>query len=184
MVLKRVRQATAPLHKAVEQKLQLASPELTFAHYTRVLQAFLGFFEPWEAALDAACPEEFRPLWSNSARAERLRTDLRSLGAAPDPHIASPAVPPIENPGAWLGSLYVLEGSRLGGQHISRHVEQHFHWADGRGYSFFATNPLELRQRWRTLCTAIESHNNLSNQIVRGSHRTFDCLLKHFNVAL
>lgn len=180
MVLERLRQETAPIHQAVEEKLQLLSPHLTLAQYVRVLQSFLAFFEPLEAVLDSACPQDLRYLLVGSARAQKLRADLQSFGA--DPRLRQShavALPEVEDSGRWLGSLYVLEGSRLGGQVISRHVEKHFRLTNTVGYSFFSSSPAEIRQHWQAVCAALEGRPQQSNQIVAGAHQTFDQLHKH-----
>lgn len=184
-LLAQLREDTASDHQRLEQTLNLVSPDLTPARYIRILQAFVPFFEPWEEALDLWCPQEFGPLWQNRQRCHLLRADLAILGAGTDPRLDL-VVPPDElrNPGEWLGSLYVLEGSRLGGQFISRHLEQNFGWQRNVGYSFFSGAGEAPAQHWRTVCNAVQTHANVSNRIIKGAHLTYDYLYQCIVFAL
>lgn len=48
-----------------------------------------------------------------------------------------------------LGSLYVLEGSRLGGRLIARHLAEHAAWLPAQGLRYFADE--ETGASWRRL---------------------------------
>lgn len=187
MVLERLRRETRELHEQIDSRMALSGPELTLAHYIDVLGIMLAFFEPWELALDrfAAAPgfpEALRDLWRSGLRAHKLRDDLRSLGAQPDPALTCDPPPPATL-GDWLGSFYVLEGSRLGGQFIAREVESRLGWTGGLGYSFFAADPRATGARWRQVCAVLEAHAAASNDIVAGAHRTFASLEAILNKA-
>ena len=175
MVLTALREATTSLHHEVERRIDFLSPDLTIQRYIRILQAFYAFFKPVEAQMDACCPAEFRPLWHGRRRAHRLVDDLEAVGAAPAEGIAGQfSVPDVSSTGAWLGALYVLEGSTLGGQVISRHLEKHFGWQGGRGYSFFQGHGAETAERWREVVKTLNAGSEPDNQIVFGAHQTFN----------
>jgi heme oxygenase len=63
-----------------------------------------------------------------------------------------PQTPSLESESSWLGTLYVTEGSRLGGVYIARHLEKHFSFSEGRGYSFFAGAGRRTREEWQLFC--------------------------------
>lgn len=175
MVLAALRQATSSLHHEVEHRIDFLSPDLTLSRYVRILQAFHAFFAPAEAEMAARCPAEHRDLWAGRERAHRLLDDLAALGAAPtDTGSSEWCVPDVSGEGRWLGALYVLEGSTLGGQVISRHLEGHFGWRDGCGYSFFQGHGPHTGEKWREVVKALESHSAVNNQIVFGAHQTFN----------
>lgn len=177
MVLARLRQETAALHEEVEKQVDILSPALTVERYARILQVFQAFFEPVESALDRTCPPQYQALWEGRQRAARLRTDLATVGSAPDGTLnASAPVPDLSDPGRWLGALYVVEGSRLGGQVISRFLEKHFGWQNGQGYSFFTGDPEPTRNAWKALRDVIDADSERSNQIIAGAHQTFNQL--------
>jgi heme oxygenase (biliverdin-IX-beta and delta-forming) len=126
------------------------------AHYVQVLQVFDAFLAAWEPAVLAMLPAARREWLQARSRRRFLRLDLQALDAAAVP---PPAVclPPLPNAAAAWGSAYVMEGSALGGQVITRHLAEagvphastgtaYFHgWGD-------ATAPL-----WREFRGVLES---------------------------
>ncbi len=175
MVLAALREATSSLHHEVEARVDFLSPQLTVEHYVRILQAFSAFFEPVEAEMYARCPAEYRALWQGRRRAHRLVDDLNALGVkVSDPPAGAFAIPDVSDIGRWLGALYVLEGSTLGGQVICSHLERCFGWRNGAGYSFFQGHGAHTRERWREVVEALESSSAANNQIVSGAHQTFN----------
>lgn len=111
-----LRRATRERHAAVDQLLDLQ--RLTQrACYGRVLQVFEAFLAPWEQAVAAALPAEADWLQQRS-RLPMLRRDVAALGLPALARMPAPVLLP-SRPAAW-GSLYVVEGSALGGQVIAR----------------------------------------------------------------
>jgi len=112
-----LRAATSDAHARVDaafSRLDLACP----ADYRRFLAAQAGALLPLEAALDRAGAEAVLPDWPARRRSAALLEDLRRLGQPP-----GRPLPVIgDGPGWVLGALYVLEGSRLGGQVLRRRV--------------------------------------------------------------
>lgn len=184
MILARLRQETATLHQDVQRKIDLLSPQLTLERYVSILRAFQAFFVPWEIALQTQCPASLTELWKGRGRAALLGQDLTALGASPTPSSRWTTTPDLRDPGLWLGSLYVVEGSTLGGQVISRYLEERFSWQDGQGYRFFQGYGSQTAVRWRAMCAALESANDKGNQIVAGAHLTFGKLRESINAFL
>ena len=87
------------------------------SHYARVLQVLDAFLAGWEPAVAAALPACWRDWLRARSRRAYLHHDLRVLGVPP----ASPArVDGFTSEAAAWGSIYVMEGSALGGQFIAR----------------------------------------------------------------
>ncbi|NNU33797.1 biliverdin-producing heme oxygenase [Mucilaginibacter sp. S1162] len=57
-------------------------------------------------------------------------------------------LPQITNYLQGFGALYVIEGSTLGGQIISKMVQQHLPVQDGKGLSFFNGYGDKMHQMW------------------------------------
>lgn len=112
-----LRGATHSRHRAIEQVMDLRRLREP-AHYARVLQVFDAFLGPWEDAVAAALPPQRRDWLRARSRRAFLRDDLRFLSLPA--HAAAPPQVPLATPAAAWGSLYVLEGSALGGQAITR----------------------------------------------------------------
>lgn len=75
---------------------------------------------PLEAALEAAGVADLLPDWHRHARSRSILADLAALGGT-----ARPLEPPrIAGRFAMLGTLYVLEGSRLGAAHLLKAIRR------------------------------------------------------------
>lgn len=93
------------------------------SRYGRVLQVFDRFLPAWESAVLAALPAVRHPWLQARTRRHFVARDLQALGikaSARPLHIA-----PMATEAAAWGSLYVMEGSALGGQVITRALAAH-----------------------------------------------------------
>jgi heme oxygenase len=86
--------------------------------YRRFLQASAGALLPLEAALVQAGVATMFPDWLERARSAAIAADLGQLGSAAQSTVS---VPPLTRSG-MLGTLYVLEGSRLGAKFLLKAV--------------------------------------------------------------
>lgn len=100
-----LKSGTAAAHRALEDVVGPLKGRGDYVAYVRGLHAFRA---PLEAALDQAA---FAP-WAPTTLAETLAEDLSHIGAAP--LAPEPAPSGLDDRGAALGALYVLEGSTLG----------------------------------------------------------------------
>jgi heme oxygenase len=92
-------------------------------------------------------------------RSSLLHADLETLGWKTSD--ASPAalryavqtmndtVVPGDPRAVFLGRMYVMEGSTLGGQYIARHLEQQLRLPHGVGNSYFVGYGEQTGERWR-----------------------------------
>jgi heme oxygenase len=109
----RLRAATAAAHRRLDA--QFSSFDLTiFSGYRRFLQASAAALLPLEAALVQAGVDTMVPDWLERARSTAITADLARLGSAVPPAMT---VAPL-TPHGVLGTMYVLEGSRLGAKFL------------------------------------------------------------------
>lgn len=179
MLHERLRRETADAHARLETGLRLTDPGLSLDRYRAVLEGFYTFLRPWERRVEAALgdPDFTRP----RRRAHLLADDLAALGAAPGRVAAlpdCPLLPPVDDPARALGSLYVLEGSTLGGQVVSRHLESILGLTDGRGYSFFRGHGAETGAMWRRFGERLAAFSapGRDDGVVEGARSTFEAL--------
>jgi heme oxygenase len=113
------------------------------------------------------CPSSIIQIFADERRRfPALEDDLSSLSFnSNDEYLIQqlPQPPLLESEASWLGTLYVTEGSRLGGVYIARHLEKHFGFSDGKGYSFFAGAGRKTREEWEGFC---ELCNELVDQTI------------------
>ena len=144
----KLRQQTAEDHERVEKLLPLMSDDLTQAQYTAVLGRLFGFIRGWEAWAQAHAPAELQNFLASRLRSALLETDLRFFGQTPPAQLHTPSPEaPVREP-EFLGRMYVVEGSTLGGQFIARHVAERFHLAPGQGNAYFRGHGEQTGKMW------------------------------------
>jgi len=113
----RLRDATSAAHRELDA--QLSAFDLTvFSGYRRFLQASAAALLPLEAALVDAGVARMFPDWPERSRSAAIAADLGRLGSAmPWPVPVSPLTQ-----SGMLGTMYVLEGSRLGAKFLLKTV--------------------------------------------------------------
>jgi heme oxygenase len=191
MILARLREQTADLHASLERTLPLGPAQFSLRQYGNVLAAFRGFFATWEAEAERRAPVALRPLVRERARLHLLDADLALLGIAPQPPISPAQLPRLEDPPTLLGSMYVLEGSRLGGQVIARYVAEMDDIRLLRGYpeqqarpreplaapiAFFTGFGPQTGPQWKRFCSVLQQYavsDAASNAMVAAARRTF-----------
>lgn len=112
-----LRDATSDAHRELDA--QLSAFDLTgLSGYRRFLCASAGALLPLESALAEAGVDHIFPDWPQRSRRAAIATDLGRLGTIA---AATVSVPPLTRSGV-LGTMYVLEGSRLGAKFLLKTV--------------------------------------------------------------
>jgi heme oxygenase (biliverdin-IX-beta and delta-forming) len=114
-----LRDATAAEHARLDS--QLGALDLcTLGGYRRFLEINAAALLPLEQSLVSAGVRDLLPDWDDRARSESIHADLSRLGGTTRLLDA----PVLADRAALLGTLYVLEGSRLGAAYLLRAVRQ------------------------------------------------------------
>ncbi|GAB3839544.1 biliverdin-producing heme oxygenase [Hymenobacter jeollabukensis] len=172
VILQRLRRETHPYHEALEQNefnQALTAGTLTSAATERFLGKLYGFLVPYEAALRQ---HDFGPEWQLELRqrAHLIREDLPTADALP----LCPVMPRLDTRARLLGALYVLEGSTLGGQVITRQLAQ-----AGIGMRrYFSGHAERTGPLWKSFCQllAAEATDDNEADIVAAAIQTFQLL--------
>lgn len=190
-----LRRATAACHQTLESVISLDG-DWDLAHYARVLLGFHHYLHAWEPAMTTALPEHFRDDFRARSRMAFLRADLRELAAvihdtdadSMAESLPAPRLPRLPCVASALGSLYVLEGSALGGQLIARRLlERHGLTADKGGAYFTGWGPRTgaMWQAFRhTLAAEVGNDPQAIDAACRAAIDTFDGLTHTFEVML
>jgi len=178
-VMLALRTGTAPEHQQLEATLDLLDPGLTVPRLTAVLQRMHAFWVVVEQGLDTwatAHPHDAAVLeWSARRRAHLFAADLAALGAAPRPDRPADLVPPAGTDEA-LGTLYVLEGSTLGGVLIDRHLAASPALAGVAPLAAFTPYGERTGARWAAFRRATRDHvarGGDADAVVSAAARTF-----------
>jgi len=169
-----LKDATASQHAQLDDKL--AAFNLQDVHgYCRFLEANAAALLPLEGALVAAGVQDTLVDWERHARTNAMLSDLQKIGGAQlklDP-------PTLDSRFAVLGTLYVLEGSRLGSAYLLKHVRS---GADPRilGATAYLAHG-SGQHLWNDFLDVLESHAaTLVNEmdIVLPARRAFELFAK------
>jgi heme oxygenase (biliverdin-IX-beta and delta-forming) len=177
-----LKRETMASHIALEKNFDLPRRIKTVQDYRALLERFFTIYEPLEAKLAAALNWE-EITWNFSARLKSpwLREDLLALGLDPNNIPASERcdhLPAIDNAGVAVGVVYVIEGSTLGGQILTRHFHDTLGITPDHGGRFFRGYGAETGSRWREFRVWAEAHSasaskDFAPSAVRGARETF-----------
>jgi len=133
-----------------------ASGAITAADYRDLLARLYGFHAAFDARMAEAPPALARALdLAERGRARLIAADLTGLGVQPTRLAALPLckdLAPMQSPGDYLGALYVVEGSTLGGQLIARALEP----IVGENRRFFLGHGGEHSRLWRSFVARLD----------------------------
>jgi heme oxygenase (biliverdin-IX-beta and delta-forming) len=182
-LIDRIRNATAALHLRTEQTFADCFDFRTSSGYTAVLSAFYGFVAPWEQAIAAAAGPEIQMWMSSRWRKSLLVEDLRQfcIDAGNLPQCQS--LPSLTG-GRLIGSVYVMEGSRLGGLHISRAVESALGLTTELGRSYFIGDGPTTASRWREFVARLPdfARDCGEAEVIDGACGTFTAMMRWFRI--
>jgi heme oxygenase len=164
MSVEALRLATRADHRAVESRSPMAwldEPGLPVERYALLLVALASLYRLVDARLAraAACwmPDLVLP-----SRAALADADLAALGASidlracakddPDPDIA-----PIDGRAAFVGVLYVVEGSALGGRLIASRLRRDGRVPDEATQLLTLGSSVTPALRWRSVCAQCDA---------------------------
>lgn len=156
-----IRRATAHQHTALEAVLQL-TPSLSYRRYLNALLGFELFLSMWEPRIDAALPTDLRDWFASRSRRDLLRRDLNSLDKGRltqvDVKWCEQVVSGIDlsSVAATFGSIYVLEGSALGGQVIARMARATLGLDADNGAAYFKGIDRDIAANWTTFQVLLE----------------------------
>ncbi|RYG67449.1 hypothetical protein EON80_13565 [bacterium] len=155
MILQRLRDATRPDHERLEDHIDLLGRPWSMPFYRSLLSKFYGLYASIEPPTFSHA--EWEKMGIDTASRLKLPSlvrDLHFLGLSDADIAALPLfneAPKADTFASALGCAYVMEGSTLGGQIISRHLKQELGLELGpdNGLSFFASYGSEVGPKWR-----------------------------------
>jgi heme oxygenase len=157
-VVAALRAATASRHHAIESVLRLDQP-LSLQRYGRVIGGFDWFLQHWEPRLLQRLPARLHDWFRSRCRRSLAQRDLRFL--APEALVTRPSFDPtaelsLPDLAAQFGSLYVMEGSALGGQVLARDLDQRLGLGMDRGSAYFHGFGAATGKGWREFRERLE----------------------------
>ncbi|GAB4393676.1 MAG: biliverdin-producing heme oxygenase [Gammaproteobacteria bacterium] len=152
----------------------LLSKELTIHQYLKLLEAFYGFYYAIEQALSS-----LQHHYQLASRSQWLVQDLQHYKYDTNDLNTLPLcakLPRIDNPLAYLGYCYVVEGSSLGSQLIYQHLSKHLDFTGTSGVRFFRAHGRNTGKYWQSFMAYLAQDqltHKEQNIVLIGAKNTF-----------
>lgn len=182
---RRLREETRAEHEATEALMPLSSDSFTPEAYVRTLRILFPIIASWENWADRNAPEHLQLLLAPRRRSPFLAADLRHFGqGVPEAQgsvawervLASEmsAADSAEREAGFLGALYVMEGSTLGGRFLARHAEEVLGLTAGQGDAYFRGHGDATGSMWREVTEQIaQVPEALAPVLIASARKTF-----------
>jgi heme oxygenase (biliverdin-IX-beta and delta-forming) len=178
-LLERLKIETRSAHDRIERAIDIEERIASKDRYRRLLVKFYGFHSAWEEAAGASAPDP--DFFRQRRKTGLLVRDLQALGMRPDEIRELPRCRPLmrlSSPEAVLGSMYVVEGSTLGGAIIARDVERHLGLTAETGCSYFRSYGRDTARMWSAFGAMLLAASSpaADDAIIRSAGETFDVM--------
>jgi len=178
-LLERLKIETRAAHDRIEAAMDLDRRIATHDRYRELLIRFYGFHRAWESAAAPKAPD--RAFFERRCKTALLVKDLKALGLKSDEIIRLPQcrpLMPLPAPEAVLGSMYVVEGSTLGGAIIAHEVERRLGITAETGGAYFRSYGRDIAVMWKSFgAMLLEASSPGTDDIIVGSaQKTFDVM--------
>ena len=154
--MEKLRIQTRQAHEELEQEmLPLIDGIDGPAAYAGLLGIFHQYYGHLEQRIDrygvAVLPD-----YGSRRKAAWIMEDLRQIDQTVLPVQPGMPFPEVSSAAEAMGALYVMEGSTLGGKHISRMIASSLGLNGGLGLRFFAAYQAENGSRWKAFLHHLE----------------------------
>lgn len=166
----RLQQSTVEAHAKIDNLFAALDLRIR-ADYCRFLEANAAALLPLEDGLVEGGVERLFPDWNLRSRREAIVADLAQLGGVAVP---LPPIAPLDFAGV-LGTMYVLEGSRLGAKVLLKSVLNSADTVVSGATRYLRHG--ERQNLWRSLLPALEYHaETLADDAaaIEAARRAFD----------
>lgn len=185
-ILERLKIESAPYHDRVEANPYasgIMAGTLGLNEYRHYLELFYGFIAPLEEQAEASADLDASG-YDLAARRKTpmLEQDLMHLGLDLDEIKLLPRcteLPDVSTSGKLLGCFYVIEGSTMGGQMITRQLSKTLPVTQEEGLRYFNAYGSETRERWsafREVLTEAGTDDRRSDEMTESAISTFQLL--------
>ncbi len=177
-----LRHATRDSHERLHQHpitAPLSGSDLTLPQYQSALFCFQRFHERVEAELERL-PQLYIPQPGS-------RLILRDLEACHAPDNPLPSMPPISLPATqdgFLGLMYVVEGSKLGGVVIARNLAKTLGCGPATGAGFFCGEGDSTHLGWQRFLALLELKCQDIEQCAQSAQDTFLALERFLSASI
>ncbi len=178
-----LKQETASAHRNIEGAFPVMRPDFSIEEYRGLLKKLYGFYKTLEDQMTVVfATSNVQFDYEPRKKIKLLEADLRSQGVTDEEIRAIKVYSPwLQNLSLTeaLGILYVLEGSTLGGQFITKHLTSKFALTPVNGIAFFNAYGPQTGLMWKQFQSQLNAQLNDSEKIksaVQAASATFENL--------
>ncbi|MEO5860462.1 MAG: biliverdin-producing heme oxygenase [Pyrinomonadaceae bacterium] len=179
MILQKLKESTRQQHEDVEGAVDVMSKLFSLEDYKKMIVKFRSFYSAYEPTLPYLELEQAGLDYDERRKLPSLDSDAKALGI--EDGQAFNDLPDVSSLPKAFGSIYVIEGSTLGGQVISRHLKEHLGLTSENGGAFFASYGSKVGPMWKQFgeaVTAFAANGENDEEIVQAAKQTFDSINK------
>lgn len=178
LLSEQLKEHTKSQHQILEKKIiPLIKAIKTTNDYSRLLMLFYTYFGAVELLVDNTLDINYMPDYPQRRKTTLLHDDLNAMNITLQPFATGAHLPSIENHLQAIGAMYVMEGSTLGGLHISKMISQQLQQQNTNAFVFFNGYKDQTQQMWQLFKTAIDSmllKPEEEEVIINASNNTFE----------
>lgn len=144
--------------------------------YIRILQFFFSYFGALEEQIDKYIGIDQLSDHAERRKTESIKNDILALNGEVPQKASLHDLPEISNLLQAFGALYVIEGSTLGGQVISKMISKQLGLDGDAGISFFKSYGEQTMAMWEKFKVVLERHANTQQDadvITEAANETF-----------
>jgi heme oxygenase len=144
--------------------------------YIRILQIFYAYFGALEDQINQFIGVDQLQDYAERRKTESIKNDILALNGIVPEKAAPGDLPEIGNLLQAFGALYVIEGSTLGGQVISKMISKQLALDDNAGISFFKSYGEHTMPMWGKFKAVLEHHassQHAADVITEAANETF-----------
>lgn len=182
-----IKRSTAALHLHLESQVLLSAitaPSVTSLQYCFYLALMKKIEEAYEREILPVAAGLFEGFEMQKA-SQLLSDDLDSIGNISTAYLLSDYVIPKERitlPFA-LGFMYVMEGSKLGGKVIYKHIHRTLGYSASNGAKFIADYGADTFGLWKVFLSTLSMYvteNDCAAEAIKGAEYAFSSIYDFF----
>lgn len=173
-----IKEQTQAAHQSLEkQVVGIIKSIQSLSDYANLLRLFHAYFGGVELLVDKVLDKNLMPDYAERRKTELLKNDLQILNYHANDLLAESDLPRISDHFEALGAMYVMEGSTLGGVHISRMIREKLPALDENAISFFTGYKNQTQEMWQKFRQALDKdnfHKEDRDKVIACANDTFE----------
>lgn len=177
MILQKLKESTRQQHEHVEGTVDVMNQMFSLEDYKRLISRFWAFYAAFEPSLPYDELKDAGLDYDQRRKLAMLEADAKVLELE-EPE-AFEDLPDLSSLPKVFGSLYVVEGSTLGGAVIARHLKEHLGLTPENGGAFYSSYGPMIGPMWKSFGEAITAYagdGSNDDEIVESAKKTFDSI--------